>query len=244
MGTALAGRFGWQGGYAVIAAIQLLLALLFLRSQRLWQAEPEAAASDQASADDRRIARHARVPPWASWLAPTLYLVYTTIELGTALWAASILVEGRGTDPARASLWVAGFFGAIMAGRFAIGLVASRIGNRLLVRLGILVALAGGVLFAIPMLPSGLNLSGLMLLGLGCAPIYPSLMHEATQRFDPDTARTVIGRQVAFAYVGCALGPAALGLLGAKLGLWAIMPAICLVLLLLLYLSWKLDQVT
>jgi len=244
MGVALAGRFGWQGGYAVIAATQLLLAVLFLRSLRLWQAEPETAAAGKLSADAGRMARQTQVPTWASWLAPLLFLAYTTIELGTGLWAASILIEGRGTDPARAGLWVAGFFGAIMVGRFAIGLVANRLGNRLLVRLGILGALAGAVLFAIPMLPCLVNLSGLMLLGLGCAPIYPSLMHEATNRFDPDTTRTVIGRQVAFAYVGCALGPAALGLLGAHLGLWTIMPAICLALLLLLYMNWKLDQVT
>ncbi len=244
MGAALAGRFGWQGGYAVIAALQLLLALLFLRSLRLWQAEPEAVAPGQASADEGHKARHARVPAWASWLAPAMYLAYTTIELGTGLWAASILIEGRGTDPARAGLWVAGFFGAIMVGRFAIGLFANRLGNRLLVRLGILTALAGAVLFAIPILPNMVNLSGLVMLGLGCAPIYPSLMHEATNRFDAGTARAVIGRQVAFAYLGCALGPAALGLLGAHLGLWAITPAVCLVLLLLLYMNWKLDQVT
>lgn len=244
MGAALAGRFGWQGGYAVIAATQLLLALLFLRSLRLWQAEPEMAGAGKVSADESRMVRQTRVPVWASWLAPALFLAYTTIELGTGLWAASILIEGRGTDPVRAGLWVAGFFGAIMAGRFAIGLIANRLGSRLLVRLGIMGAMAGAVLFAMPLLPAMVNLSGLMLLGLGCAPIYPSLMHEATNRFDPDTTRTVIGRQVAFAYVGCALGPALLGLLGAHLGLWAIMPAICLVLLLLLYMNWKLDQVT
>ena len=244
MGAALAGRFGWHGGYAMIAAMQLVLALLFLRSLRLWQAEPEQAACARRPADAGRSARHARVPAWASWLAPALYLAYTTIELGTGLWAASILVDSRGMDPARAGLWVAGFFGAIMVGRFAVGLFANRLGNRLLVRLGILTASAGAVLFAMPMLPNMVNLSGLMLLGLGCAPIYPSLMHEATNRFDADTARSVIGRQVAFAYVGCALGPAALGLLGAHLGLWTITPAICLVLLLLLYMNWKLDQVT
>ncbi len=244
MGAALAGRFGWQGGYAVIAATQLLLALLFLRSLRLWQAEPEMAGAGKVSADESRMVRQTRVPVWASWLAPALFLTYTTIELGTGLWAASILIEGRGTDPVRAGLWVAGFFGAIMVGRFAIGLIANRLGSRLLVRLGIMGAMAGAVLFAMPLLPAMVNLSGLMLLGLGCAPIYPSLMHEATNRFDPDTTRTVIGRQVAFAYVGCALGPALLGLLGAHLGLWAIMPAICLVLLLLLYMNWKLDQVT
>ncbi len=173
-----------------------------------------------------------------------MYLVYATIEVGTGLWAASILVDGRGMAPADAGLWVAGFFGSIMAGRFAVGLVAVRWGNRALVRAGIGTALVGAALFAMPGLDDLAARTGLVLLGLGCAPIYPSLMHEATRRFDADTARRVIGRQVAFAYVGCALGPAALGLLGAWLGLWAIMPAVCLALLVLLWMTARLDQVT
>ena len=73
--------------------------------------------------------------------------------------------------------------------------------------------------FRCPGCPTRCRWAALMLLGLGCAPIYPSLMHEATRRFDADTARRVIGRQVAFAYLGCATGPAALGLLGAWAGL-------------------------
>lgn len=244
MGAALASRFGWQAGYAVIALLQLLLAALFVRHLRLWGKEPERPAAATEPPGSGAAAARTPPPAWASWLAPALYLVYTTIEVGTGLWAASILVEGRGTEPARAGLWVAGFFGAIMVGRFAIGLVANRLGNRLLVRTGIGLAILGAVLFALPFLPDLFNLAGLVLLGLGCAPIYPALMHEATKRFDAATARTVIGRQVAFAYIGCALGPAALGLLGAHLGLWAVMPAICLALLLLAWMNWRLDRVT
>lgn len=242
MGAALAGGAGWQGGYRTIALLQLLLAVLFVSTLSMWGRVSEQAT--QTHADDA-LARPAKKPPaWAPWLAPSLYLVYTTIEVGTGLWAASILVEGRGMAPASAGVWVAGFFGSIMAGRFAIGLVAVRLGNRALVRAGILVALVGAALFAVGGLPSGVALVGLVLLGLGCAPIYPSLMHEATRRFDADTARRVIGRQVAFAYVGCALGPAALGLLGSQLGLWAIMPAVCLALLVLLWMTSRLDRVT
>lgn len=251
MGTALASRLGWHGGYAVIALAQLALAVLFVRYLPLWASEPQhtdpASESESASAQTSSASETAgRAPPpaWARWLAPAMYFVYTTIELGTGLWAASILVDSRGADPARAGLWVAGFFGAIMVGRFAIGLVANRMGNRLLVRVGIGLAICGALLFALPFLPDLFNLVGLVLMGLGCAPIYPSLMHEATKRFDPATARAVIGRQVAFAYLGCALGPAALGLLGAHLGLWAVMPAVCLALLLLAWMNHRLDRVS
>lgn len=83
-----------------------------------------------------------------------------------------------------------------------------------------------------------------MLLGLGCAPIYPSLMHETARRFDADTARIVIGRQVGFAYVGGAAGPAAMGLLAAAAGPAAIMPVVFLAVVLLLVLSEVLNSMT
>lgn len=242
MGAALLGAGGWQGGYRSIALMQLVLALVFLLTLPLWRREPIRAEPQTQPSAGARTRRDA--PAWAPWLAALLYLVYTTIELGTGLWAASILVDGRGMDPAMAGFRVSCFFGSIMLGRFAIGLVAARVGNRALVRHGIVTAAAGAVLFSLPWLPDAASLAALVLLGLGCAPIYPSLMHEATRRFDAELARRVIGRQVAFAYLGCALGPAALGLLGAWWGLWAIMPAILLALLLLLAMVWRLDRVT
>lgn len=242
MGAALLGDAGWRGGYQTIALMQMALALVFVLSLRLWQREP--VRSETSGPDVPGSARKRDVPPWAPWLAAMLYFVYTAIELGTGLWAASILVDGRGMEPAAAGFRVSCFFGSIMLGRFAIGLIAARVGNRALVRHGITLAAVGAVLFSLPWFPEVLSLPALILLGLGCAPIYPSLMHEATRRFDADLARRVIGRQVAFAYLGCATGPAALGLLGAWWGLWTIMPAIALALALLLFMVRRLDRVT
>ncbi len=102
----------------------------------------------------------------------------------------------------------------------------------------------GALVFSVPGLPGPVSLAGLMLLGLGAAPIYPSLMHETARRFDAAIARKVVGRQVALAYVGGAVGPASLGLLGAHWGLGAIMPAVAAAIVLLLVMSWCLDKVT
>ena len=242
MGAALVGAGGWRGAYGVIAGVQLALALLFLVTLGLWQRAPALASASAPAAASGRAAR--QVPAWAAWLAPALFLVYATAEVGTGLWAASILVEGRGFDTPTAGLWVACFFGAIMGGRFAIGLVSARLGNRRLVRVGLWTAMAGAAVFAIPGLPPAVSLAGLVLLGLGGAPIYPSLMHETTVRFEGAQARKVVGRQVAFAAAGAALGPACLGLLAAAAGLGAVMPAILLALALLLGLSAWLDRVT
>ncbi len=242
MGAALAGANGWQAGYRSIAIVQLALALLFLLSLGLWRREH----STPAHAADAGATVKARKPhlAWAPWLAASLYLVYAVVEVGTGLWTASILVDHRGMGAATAALWVSCFFGAIMAGRFAIGLVAVRLGNRRLVRIGLVTALAGALLFSFDGLSDPVSLGALMLIGLGCAPVYPSLMHETTRRFDADTARKVVGRQVAFAYLGAAFGPAGLGLLGAHFGLAAIMPSVLVALLALLALSWYLDRVT
>lgn len=241
MGQALAASGGWQAGYRAISLMQLALALLFLLTLGLWhrQGSRPAPPSNEAAP----TAGHSG-SGWTAWLAPALYLVYATVEVGTGLWAASILVGHRGIDAGVAAMWVAGFFGAIMVGRFAVGLVAPRWGNRALVRFGLLTALIGATLFSFDGLPHAVSLTGLVLLGLGCAPVYPSLMHETTRRFDPDTARTVIGRQVAFAYVGTAVGPGALGLLGSAWGLATIMPAVVLGVLALLLLTSLLDRHT
>ena len=242
MGSALAGVAGWESGYYTIAIIQLALALLFLLTLGLWKLERAVAApeTDQAA----RPVLPGSFASWAPWLAPCLYLVYATVEVGTALWAASILVDQRHLPAPTAGVWVACFFGAIMVGRFAVGMVAVRLGNRRLVRYGLLVAVVGAVLFSLEDVPVSLSLGGLILMGLGCAPVFPSLMHETTRRFDPGTARTVVGRQVAFAYVGASLGPAGLGLLGATFGLATILPTIVVGLVVLLMLSVWLDRVT
>lgn len=242
MGSALAGTLGWQAGYRNIAAIQLALALLFLLTLRLWAQERSVPGREAPSGP--RAPDVKQSPPWAPWLAATLFFVYATVEVGTGLWVASILVDGRRMGAPAAGLWVSCFFGAIMVGRFALGLVARRVGNRRLVRIGLVMAGTGALLFSLEGVAARLSLAGLLLLGLGCAPVYPSLMHETVRRFDADTARKVVGRQVAFAYVGGAVGPASLGLIGAQWGLAAIMPAVLVAVVVLLLLSAVLDRVT
>jgi fucose permease len=180
----------------------------------------------------------------ATWLAPLAFFLYVSAELGTGLWAASILVTQRGLSAATAGGWVSLYYGAITVGRFAVGLVANRLGNRRLIRMGLLLAMAGAVLFAVPGLPAPLSLAGLVLMGLGCAPIYPSMMHETARRFPADITATVIGRQVGFSYLGGAIVPAACGVLAAAVGLGAVMPALVLILLALLATTERLNRLS
>jgi len=242
MGSALVGHSGWQGGYQSIALLQLGLVLALWLALPLWKREN--ATPPAESATPRAPAQHKPRSLLATWLAPSAFLLYVAAETGTGLWSASILVNARGLSAATAGLWVAFFFGAITTGRFFVGLVANRLGNRRLIRLGILAAIAGASLFAVPSLPAPLSLFGLVLMGLGCAPIYPSMMHETARRFTADLTTTVIGRQVGLSYVGGAGVPAACGLLATYAGLSAVMPALVLVLLGLLVVTERLNRLT
>jgi fucose permease len=242
MGSALLVPHGWASGYRTLALLQLTLAVLLLASLSLWARE-NTNAETQADADaPQRLMQP--VSTLATWLAPLAFFLYVSAELGTGLWAASILVTQRGLSAATAGGWVSLYYGAITVGRFAVGLVANRLGNRRLIRMGLLLAMAGAVLFAVPGLPAPLSLAGLVLMGLGCAPIYPSMMHETARRFPADITATVIGRQVGFSYLGGAIVPAACGVLAAAVGLGAVMPALVLILLALLATTERLNRLS
>ena len=241
MGLALAGPGGWTRGVLTLGLAQLTLAALLWATLPLWRREhshpTDAAAADEPPVVFKPVARR------ALWLAPLCFLFYVAAEMGTGLWAASILVH-RGTSLAQAGFWVSVYFGSITAGRFGVGLVSNRLGNRRLVGLGVTLALVGAVLFALPGLPAALSLAGLVLMGLGCAPVFPSLMHEAARRFPADVARTVIGRQMMAAYAGGSVIPAAFGLLATWVGLGAVMPVVVVLLIALLWATRALDRLT
>ena len=239
VGQILASGGNWSQGYLTVACCQLVLAMVIFASLRLWNQQ------GPAQHDPEKITEGGRpdTPSWAPILAASLFALYVSIEMGTGLWAASILIESRHFDPGMAGLAITLFFGSIMGGRVLIGFVSEKMGNRRLVRLGLSIAIVGIVLLLIPGLPV-LSMLGLMLFGFGCAPVYPGLMHETPRRFDPITARKVIGWQVAAANAGGAVMPAIFGVIAARFGLEAVFPVVAFFAVLLLVLSIRLDKVT
>lgn len=242
MSLALASAAGWAIGARTIGVIQLALAIVLWLTLSLWSKEnskPPTEDGDHGKASTFKPLRTS-----ALWLAPLCFLFYVAAEMGTGLWAASILVGSRGVSPVTAGVWVSIYFGSITAGRFGVGLVANRLGNRRLIRLGIAVATVGALVFASYDLLGAASMAGLVLMGLGCAPVFPSMMHETARRFPDDIARTVIGRQMTFSYIGGSVVPAAFGLLATWAGLGAVMPVVVVLLIAMLALTATLDRLT
>ena len=209
MGFTMGTAAGWRGGYFILGSAQLTLAMVFLLTLRLWSLVPEH-EPEHAGNGRGRAAPTLSANSLAGWLSPALIAVYVALETAVGLWSATILTLQRGFTAGEAATCTAGYYGSIMGGRIAAGLVVERCGNRRVIGLGLGVALAGAAAFALARTPLSAALA-LGLVGVGFAPVYPGLMHEVPRRFAPSAAQTVIGRQSGAAYLGMAILPAALG---------------------------------
>lgn len=246
MGAVMAQTGQWSAGVMALGLAQLAIAALLCAYGPLWKKAVPQQPSPAPSPTEAAALLSSTKPPVprnATWLAPLCFLFYVGAEAGTGLWAVSILVDERGLSLVQASTALSLYFGAITLGRFGVGLVAHRLHTRQWVRVGLALALVGASLFAMP-LPQAWAWLGLVLMGLGCAPIFPSLMHETTERFPPEIARQLVGRQMVFAYAGGSLLPASLGLLATLTGLNGVMPGVIALLLCLWITTHRLDQIT
>ena len=243
MGAVMAQTGQWSAGVITLGWTQLAIASVLWLCLPWWRRPLPKLQRVTPAAPAAKHLPLTRQHPHAAWLAPLCFLLYVGAEAGAGLWAVSVLVQERGMGLARASAGLSLYFGAITLGRFGVGLVAHRMNNRQWVQAGLGLALAGASLMALP-LPGLYGIAGLALMGLGCAPIFPSLMHETAVRFPAEMARTLVGRQMVFAYAGGSLLPASMGLLATWVGLSWVMPSVAVLLLALLLVTRRLDRIT
>ena len=140
------------------------------------------------------------------------FLCYCALESTAGMWASSYCTLVRGLDAQTAASWASLFYLGITAGRFVSGFLTMKMSDRNMIRLGqVLIAL--GILLVL--LPAGNNVLfvGLILIGLGCAPVYPCIIHETPVNFGRELSMSMTGLQMAFAYVGSCLAPPLFGLL-------------------------------
>lgn len=243
MGAVMLKTGEWSSGVLSLGLIQLLITALLWFYLALWQQPIPKPQIDQQALQPTPHPSPLNIPTQAAWLAPMCFLLYVGAEAGAGLWAVSILVQERGLNLVQAGMGLSLYFGAITLGRFGVGLFAHRMHNRQWVKVGLGLALMGATVFALP-LPGYMGLIGLALMGLGCAPIFPSMMHETTERFPAEMARTLVSRQMVFSYAGGSLLPASLGVLASWAGLSWVMPGVILLLLGLWLTTQRLDHLT
>lgn len=232
MGAMLAAGHSWNAGYRSIGLIQLVLTAILLLSLPLWRAaDGSAAESGRGGALSLREIVSLR----GVKAVMLCFFCYCAVEQTVGLWASSYLVTARGVDPVTAAKCGSLFFLGITAGRAVSGFLTFKLGDREMVRLGLGIIALGILLVLLPV-GNGAALAGLILIGLGCAPVYPSLIHSTPAHFGAERSQAIIGVQMASAYTGTSLMPPLFGALAARTSI-RFFPLYLLVLLVLMILS-------
>lgn len=229
----------WQDGYRAVSLFQFLLTAILLASLPLWRRYEKApAAGTMAPEPAQKIALWHRRGFFPSLLS---FLFYGAVEVSAGLWGASYFVQVKGLSPELAAGWGSFFYCGIMAGRFLSGFVSMRLSSTGLIRLGL-----GGILLGILLLIFGseaaLAGAALFLIGFGCAPVYPSLMHRTPQIFGSEASQMMIGFQTACGYLCSTFIPLGFGALAGCFGLGILPFALLSFLILLVMVTERLNR--
>jgi fucose permease len=202
----------WDLGYRAIGIIQICLVVLLFISLPLWRNKKEnEMAEKNEPVKFTQLFHIAGVKQ-----ALMAFFCYCSIEMVTGLWGSSYLVSVKNISPEIAAQWIALYYIGITAGRFISGFVTIKLSNRQIIRLGQGI-IAGGIIVLVLPFGNYTLLSGLFMIGLGCAPIYPSLIHETPKNFGKEYSQGIIGIQMASAYIGTTLMPPIFGKIASQI---------------------------
>ncbi len=210
MSAVLAAGMRWTAGYRGVSAMQLALSIVLFATLKLWQ--DEKGQDGEKSAKVLTVRQVLSLPGAKQGLLN--FTCYCAVESTFMLWSATYLVMARGMDAARAASMGGLFFLGITAGRGVSGFIAMKLKPRQMVRLGQTLMAAA--------------LAGILLMGLGCAPVYPNIVQDTPRNYGAENSQAVIGVQMAFAYIGSLFMPTIFGWIAELLG-YGVLPVFALV---------------
>ncbi len=217
MGACLVGGLPWTGGYRIISLLQMGLTAALFATLSLWKSGKAAEGGQQGARRDIGLREVFKLS--GAKEAMVSFFCYCALELTAGLWAASYMVLNRGLSASAAAKWASLFYLGITMGRFVCGFITMKLNDRNMVRLGQAVTVGGIALLMLP-LGQAVTGAGLVMVGVGCAPVYPALLHETPANFGEDVSQAIMGMQMACAYVGSMVMPSLFGMISGKTGIW------------------------
>ena len=228
------GQTNWPMGYRVVGLLQAGLTLLIFLSLPLWKNRSGQVQADHAPVRPMSI-RELAALPGAREIMVTFFC-YCAMESTAGLWASSFLAFHHGLNEETAAACAALFYIGITAGRAANGFIADRFSDTALTRMGFALMGLGVVVLLLPFGKIA-AMAGLIILGVGCAPTYPCIIHATPIRFGAEKSQAFIGVQMASAYTGSTLMPPLFGLIAnhISIGLYPVYLGCLLVLMVLMH---------
>lgn len=239
MGFVLTSGQAWNSGYRYIGLIQVVLVAILVFSLPLWKKEKVQITEELSSTSNRKILTLKEIfqIPGAKEIM-LCFFCYCALEQTTGLWASSYLTLYKGMSAEIAASFASLFFIGITIGRAISGFATMKFNDTQMVRIGQILIASGIIAMLIPGIQI-LSLAGLILIGLGCAPIYPCMIHSTPTHFGAERSQAILGVQMACAYVGTCLMPPLFGLLANKISV-ALLPIFLFIVLMLMILMHEL----
>lgn len=218
----------WNNGYRIVGFMQLVIGIILLLTLSVWKVNEDVVST---TSEDVGLFKALRIKGVPFLLLG--FLAYCAAETTTMQWASTYFVEVKGISIERAASFASLFYIGITAGRFISGFITDKLGDRKMILLGSSVLIVGILTLAIPSSSYKLAFASFIIIGLGCAPIYPCIIHSTPYNFGAKNSGAIIGIQMASAYLGATFMPPIFGVLG-NASTFAIMPLYLLVFVLLM----------
>lgn len=238
MGYALTAGWGWNSGYHIIAALQIVLTAILLCSLPLWKQRPAEVLQDGKVQPAKALSIREVLQLAGAREILVCFFCYCALEQTTGLWASSYLTLHKGVSADTAATFASMFYLGITVGRALSGFLTMKLNDVQMIRLGEVIIGIGVLVMLLPFGQS-LSLAGLILIGLGCAPVYPCVIHSTPAHFGADKSQAIIGIQMACAYVGTCLMPPVFGLIANHITV-ALLPVYLLIILVLMVIMHEL----
>lgn len=226
----------WQNGYRMVSFLQMGITVILLVTLPVWKVNRKAneQKAEQAAVIGIRGALKIKGVPQLL----LGFFSYCSLESTLLLWSSSYLVGAKGVTAQKAAAFASLFCIGITAGRFLSGLVTEKLGDYNLIRIGTGILLLGCIAMILPLKTDVAALGGLVVMGLGCAPVYPSIIHATPDNFGAQNSQAIIDIQMASAYVGSTFMPPVFGLIANHISV-ALMPFFVLFFIVLMYIMVK-----
>ena len=231
MGYALTGGKGWNAGYRYIGIMQIVLTAVLVCSLPLWVKRKEEGTGG-AEVDAKALSIREVLKIRGAKEVMLCFFCYCALESTAGLWSSSYLTLQKGIPAETAASYAGMFYLGITIGRALSGFITMKLNDVQMIRMGQCIIALGIIVVFLPG-AAEVSLVGLVLIGLGCAPVYPCIIHSTPAHFGEDKSQAVIGIQMASAYVGSCLMPPVFGLIANNISV-ALFPVYLVVILMIM----------
>ena len=226
---------GWRGGYRYAFYVQSAIALLLIISVPLWKKTSATDQPEEESGVNLSLLQMAKMPEIRQvWI---IMLATNAIEYACGVWGSTYLVAEKGFSTQHGALALTVYYAGLSVGRFVSGLLSKKINTWKRIGIGVAILAPAVIIMLLP-LHGAVTVVGLFLVGLGNGSIYPNMIHLTPHNFGKEASQSVMGSQIAFAYIGVMLAPPAVSIISRLFGI-GVYPVLLAVLYIIMIIALK-----